>query len=212
MTWHQTIQYKPLWAEPLVTCTQVTSRLHPDSAHIHRTLLTQAALAKFFSPGQVRPVQGFAAKPGCVFGWHREGHAESGLAPRDPSVSPQKVASLPRVNVILRYYTSALQLQIGAAGSNLLNRKELIKYILSLICKRVRRQYNYCNYVRYLLQSYHLCWEFYLLAMAEALKKTRTPASIFTPQVTCSEAAAWLFSLQAMELIRCIIVLGMIRG
>lgn len=126
-------------------------------------------------------------------------------------MSPQKGASLPRVNVVLRYYTSTSQLQIGAAGSNLLNRKELIKYILSLIYKRVQRQYNYCNYVRYLLQSYHLCWEFYSLTMAEGLKKPRTPANIFMPQVTCSEAAVWLFSLQAMELIRCI-VLGIIGG
>lgn len=33
--------------------------------------------------------------------------------------------------------TSALQLKIGEAGSNLLKRKRLIKYILSLIHKRV---------------------------------------------------------------------------
>ena len=107
-TRRQTIQHKPLWAEPLVTCVQVTSRLCPDSAHIHCIQLTQAELAKFYSPGQIRPVRGLAPKPAHAFQQRRETRAESGPAPRDLPASPQKGASLPRVNVILRYLCIAV--------------------------------------------------------------------------------------------------------
>lgn len=103
-----TIQHKPLWSAPLVTCTGVTSRLRPDNAHICRIQFTQAELAKFYSPGQIRPARGLAPKPARAFQRHGEGRAESGPAPRDPPASPQKGASLPRVNVILRYLCIAV--------------------------------------------------------------------------------------------------------
>lgn len=40
------------------------------------------------------------------------------------------------------------------------------------------------------------------------IKKPRTSANIFVPQVTYSEAAVLLFSLQTMELVKLIIILG----
>lgn len=83
--------------------------------------------------------------------------------------------SRPSQELMLFGDSSALQFQIRGAGSNLPNRKRLIKPILSPIH---RRQHNYCNYGRYLLQSCRLCREFYPPCMAGGLKKKTQPVEL----------------------------------
>lgn len=90
--------------------------LWPDTRGLHtRPRASQlpcssaaSLLAKFYSPGQIGPVRGLAPKPARAFRRCRDGRAESGPAPRDSPASSQKGASLPRVNVILRYLCIAV--------------------------------------------------------------------------------------------------------